>query len=48
MDKKIMGGGAIVVGILIALTTFQGWSDNLQYLWAALVLIWGIIAFTGK
>ena len=44
LSKTQMGWGAIVVGVLIALTQLFGWSGNLHYLWAVLVLIWGIVA----
>jgi len=44
MDKKMMGWVAIVVGVLIALNQYMTWNGNLNYLWAVLVLIWGIMA----
>jgi hypothetical protein len=47
MNKNIMGGGAILVAILMALTTWRVWPDYLDYIWAALVAIWGILAFMG-
>jgi len=45
VSKTIMGGGAVLVAILIALTTMLEWPAATNYVWAALVLIWGIIAF---
>ena len=45
-SKGFLGGGAILVAILMALTVFLEWSNNLHYLWAAIVLIWGIMAFS--
>ena len=48
LSKGVLGGGAILDGILIALTQYMGWSVNLQYLWAALAVIWGIIILAGK
>jgi hypothetical protein len=44
MDKKTMGWGAIVVGVLVALTEFMTWPGYMNYVWAILVLIWGITA----
>ncbi|HEY4481685.1 MAG TPA: hypothetical protein VI489_02420 [Candidatus Brocadiaceae bacterium] len=46
MSKEVMAGGAVLVGVLIAATQYMGWSGTLNYLWAALVLIWGIVEFT--
>ena len=45
MSKQMMGWGAIVVGVLIVLTELMGWRGDLNYLWAVLVLIWGVKAF---
>ena len=42
LSKPVLGWGAILVGILIALTEFLTWTGNLNYLWAVLVLVWGI------
>lgn len=47
-SKSVMGGGAVLVAILLALTEMLGWSGDLNYLWAVLVLIWGIAAFKGS
>jgi len=47
LSKGVMGGGAILVGILIALNESMTWSGSLNYLWAALVLIWGIMWLKG-
>lgn len=43
MDQKMMAYGAILVGILIALNTALAWPMNLNYLWAILVLAWGLM-----
>ena len=52
--KFIMGGGALLVAVLITLTQYMGWDDSLSkigwtvplnYIWAALVFIWGIVSF---
>jgi len=45
MSKGVMGGGAIVVAILIAITEATGLTNSLQYIWALLVLIWGFMSF---
>lgn len=42
--ETFIGGGAILLGILIILTTALKWPKWFYYLWAALALIWGIIA----
>ena len=41
----MMGWGAVGVGVLIAATEFMGFPGYLNYLWAALVLVWGLKAF---
>jgi len=46
-SKSMMGWGAVLVGVLIAATTFLEWNTNLNYLWSLLVLIWGFAAFKG-
>ena len=48
LSKEILGIGAILDGILIALTQYMGWPANLQYLWAVLAVIWGIVILTQK
>ena len=47
-SKEVMGGGAILVGILIALTVFMGWPSSLHYLWAAVVALWGVLCLMDK
>tara|TARA_Y100000034_G_C6881899_1_gene404253 strand:+ start:635 stop:778 length:144 start_codon:yes stop_codon:yes gene_type:complete len=42
-NKEQMAYGAILVGVLIALTQALGWPSNLNYLWAVLVLAWGLM-----
>ena len=44
MSKQMMGWGAVAVGVLIALTEYLGFRSDLNYLWAVLVLVWGIKA----
>ncbi|MBI2057364.1 MAG: hypothetical protein HYT63_00030 [Candidatus Yanofskybacteria bacterium] len=45
MSKKTMGWGAVLVAVLIAATQYFNLSANLNYLWALLVLVWGLKAF---
>ncbi|MBS3164118.1 hypothetical protein J4439_01670 [Candidatus Woesearchaeota archaeon] len=45
MASFFFGGGAILLGVLITLTTALKWPRWLNYAWAALAFIWGIIAF---
>lgn len=44
MSKSTMGWGAVIVAVLIAGTQYLGWSGNLNYLWALVVLVWGLKA----
>ncbi len=48
VSKTIMGGGAILLAILIALTQVLTLPSYLHYVWAAIALIWGIVSFAGK
>ena len=48
LSKGVLGGGAILDGVLIALTQLMGWPANLHYLWAVLAVIWGIVILAGK
>lgn len=41
-----IGGGAILLGVLIATTTALKWPKWLYYIWAALALIWGIVGLS--
>ncbi|MBT4596028.1 hypothetical protein HOC99_03765 [Candidatus Woesearchaeota archaeon] len=43
LSKEVMAWGAIIVGILMALTKFMSWNESLHYLWAVLVLLWGVL-----
>lgn len=45
VSKGMMGGGAILVAILLAATEGMQLPGYLNYIWAALILIWGIMAF---
>ena len=43
LSKEQMSYGAILVGVLIALSQALGWNPSLNYLWAVLVLAWGLM-----
>ncbi len=43
----MVSGGAILLAVLIALSTFFNWPRKLDYLWAAIALIWGILGALG-
>ena len=45
MSKQMMGWGAVIVSVLMASTQYFGFPGNLNYLWAILVLVWGLKAF---
>lgn len=44
MSKKMMSGGAVFVAILMVLTQYWGLPGYLHYVWAGLVLVWGLKA----
>ena len=48
LSRNVMGAGAIAVGILIAITEYMSLPGYLNYLWAVLALIWGILWLTQK
>ncbi len=48
LSKTVMGVPAVVVGLLIALTQYMGLPGYLQYVWAVLVLLWGVLALSSK
>ncbi|MEK6882776.1 MAG: hypothetical protein AABY22_24345 [Nanoarchaeota archaeon] len=37
-------GGPILLGVLIALTEVLKWPRWMQYIWAAMAIVWGVIA----
>ena len=41
-----IGGGAILLAILITATTALKWPKWLNYIWAALAFIWGIVGLS--
>ncbi len=45
MASVLMGGGAVLLGVLIAAGTYLKWPNWTNYVWAALALIWGIAGF---
>lgn len=48
LSKQYMAWGAIVVSVLITATEFLALPNWLNYVWALLVLLWGVLALTGK
>ena len=42
--QQFLGSGAILLAILITATEGLKWPRFLHYIWAALALIWGIVA----
>ncbi len=47
-SKMVLGVPAVVVGILIAATEALNLIGALNYLWAVLVLLWGVMALAMK
>ncbi len=45
MANPIFGAGAILLAILIAATEGLQWPRWLYYVWAAISLTWGLVAF---
>lgn len=48
VSKMVLGVPAVAVGILIAATQYLNLPGYLQYLWAVLVLVWGVLALVQK
>jgi len=48
LSNKMMGWGAIIMGVLIAATAMMGWPVSLYYLWALIVLAWGVMTLVSK
>lgn len=46
--KMVAGGGAILLGGLIAATVALNLPNQLHYVWAILALSWGILILMGK
>ncbi|MDP3726410.1 MAG: hypothetical protein Q8R36_04410 [bacterium] len=45
MSPDLFGGGAILLGVLIAAGTALRWPVWTNYVWAAVALLWGIFPF---
>ena len=43
MDKIIMGGGAIFLAVAIAATQYLALTSTLNYVWAVIALVWGVM-----
>lgn len=41
----LTAGGPILLGALIAITEAFGWPRKVQYLWATVAILWGVLAF---
>ena len=46
--KNILIAGAVLVGIAIAATQYFGLTEELNYLWAFLALVWGFLIWRQK
>lgn len=46
LEGAMAAVGPIVLGALIAVGTFMKWPKWTNYLWAALAVIWGLVALT--
>ncbi len=44
-ETAMAAGGPIFLGVLIALGTVLNWPKWTNYLWAAIAIIWGVIAW---
>lgn len=44
MPESLAALGPIVLGILIAITTALKWPSWVQYLWAAVAILWGVVS----
>ncbi len=47
LSKSVMGWGAIFVAVAMALTVLMGWPSSVHYLWAVIVLAWGVMWLKG-
>ena len=43
--ESMMGGGAVLLGVLIAAGTYLKWPNWTNYVWAALALVLGVLSF---
>jgi hypothetical protein len=44
LEGVMAAAGPIVLGVLIAASTFLKWPKMTNYLWAVLAVIWGLVA----
>lgn len=44
MPESLAALGPIVLGVLIAITTALKWPSWVQYLWAAIAILWGVVS----
>ncbi len=44
-QKMMMAGGPVLFGVLVAATQYLGWNGSLQYLWALVAVVWGLMAY---
>lgn len=44
LEGYMAAGGPIVLGILIALGVALKWPNWVNYIWAAIAILWGLIA----
>ena len=48
LSKQYMGWGAILLAVVMAVVEMMGLTGSLTYLWALIVLVWGVMALKGK
>ena len=46
-NRKMAGWTSVVLGVLVALSTWQGWL-SLTYVWAVLIILLGVWELMGK
>lgn len=44
LDAYIAGGGSLFLAVMIVLTQVLKWPKWVNYIWAALAAIWGVLA----
>ncbi len=48
VPKLVLGGGAIFLAFFIAITVILNLPDEVNYVWALLSLIWGLLILSQK
>jgi len=43
--ETLMAGGPILLGVLIALTNALKWPQWLQYIWAGVAIVFGVVVY---